>query len=61
MSETLLHVCRSCDRYTLAETCPKCHGATRSPHPARFSPQDRYGAYRRRLYASDRTAGAGTI
>ena len=52
MSESLLRVCRSCDRYTMAANCPNCHAATRSPHPARFSPQDKYGIYRRRLYAS---------
>ena len=51
MTESILKVCRSCERYTLAEQCPACHGPTRSPHPARFSPQDRYGSYRRRLYA----------
>ncbi len=51
MSEALLRVCRACDRYTMKPACPTCQGPTRSPHPARFSPQDRYGAYRRRLYA----------
>lgn len=52
MSEPMLRVCRACDRYTMAEACPTCHAPTRSPHPARFSPQDRYGEYRRRLYAA---------
>lgn len=51
MTEALLHVCRACDRYTLAEQCPVCGGPTRSPHPARFSPNDRWGVYRRRLLA----------
>jgi len=60
MTDALLHVCRACGRYTLATTCPECHGATRSPHPARFSPQDRYGDYRRRLYASESRTAAGS-
>jgi H/ACA ribonucleoprotein complex subunit 3 len=51
MTESLLRVCRSCDRYTLLETCSTCHRSTRSPHPARYSPEDRYGVYRRRLFA----------
>ncbi|WP_128692968.1 RNA-protein complex protein Nop10 [Methanoculleus taiwanensis] len=33
--------------YTLRETCPACGCRTRVAHPARFSPQDRYGRYRR--------------
>ena len=49
MSESLLHVCRACGAYTLHEPCPKCGGATRTPHPARFSPQDRWAKYRRAL------------
>jgi H/ACA ribonucleoprotein complex subunit 3 len=44
-----LRACRSCDRYTLKDRCPVCTLATISPHPMRYSPQDRYGAYRRRL------------
>jgi H/ACA ribonucleoprotein complex subunit 3 len=34
--------------YTLSPTCPLCGGATGTAHPARYSPQDRYGEYRRR-------------
>ena len=52
MSEPLLHRCRSCRRYSLRATCPACGGATASPHPARFSPQDRWAKYRRALYAT---------
>ncbi|MBP7120155.1 MAG: RNA-protein complex protein Nop10 [Methanolinea sp.] len=32
--------------YTLQETCPVCGEPTAHAHPARFSPQDRYGKYR---------------
>ena len=49
MTESLLRVCRACGRYTLRASCPSCDAATRTPHPARFSPSDRYGKYRRML------------
>ncbi|KUG14546.1 hypothetical protein ASZ90_015820 [hydrocarbon metagenome] len=34
--------------YTLQGACPICGSPTATPHPASFSPQDRYGEYRRR-------------
>ncbi|MCM2466553.1 RNA-protein complex protein Nop10 [Methanoculleus oceani] len=34
-------------RYTLSPVCPVCGQPSRPAHPARFSPQDRYGNYRR--------------
>ena len=52
MTESVLHVCRACRRYTLAPACPTCHAPTQTPHPARFSPQDRWGRYRRALLAA---------
>ncbi|NPA47754.1 MAG: RNA-protein complex protein Nop10 [Thermococci archaeon] len=41
--------CPSCGRYTLKETCPVCGSKTKVAHPARFSPEDPYGEYRRKL------------
>lgn len=41
--------CPECGRYTLKETCPVCGANTRVAHPPRFSPEDPYGEYRRRL------------
>ena len=41
--------CMECKAYTLSDKCPKCGGKAASPHPSRFSPEDRYGKYRRRL------------
>ncbi|HOT06060.1 MAG: Ribosome biogenesis protein Nop10 [Methanosaeta sp. PtaB.Bin039] len=41
--------CPACDSYTLKEICPNCGTATRGTRPARFSPEDRYGKYRRAL------------
>jgi len=46
---TLLRVCREDRAYTMKDVCPRCGGRTVSPLPPRFSPEDRYGAYRRRL------------
>ncbi|MFP4654574.1 MAG: RNA-protein complex protein Nop10 [Methanohalobium sp.] len=39
--------CKQCSRYTLEISCPYCGGKTVNPNPARFSPADRYGKYRR--------------
>ncbi|AKB55890.1 MULTISPECIES: RNA-protein complex protein Nop10 [Methanosarcina] len=39
--------CKNCGRYTLREICPVCGEKAFSPNPARFSPQDPYGRYRR--------------
>ncbi|MFO7837280.1 MAG: RNA-protein complex protein Nop10 [Candidatus Thorarchaeota archaeon] len=45
---TRLFRCTKCGRYTLNdETCPECEGEVGNPHPARYSPQDKYGEYRR--------------
>ena len=46
---TLIHLCRTCWRYTLRNECSVCGAATVMPLPPRYSPEDRYGAYRRRL------------
>jgi len=51
MTESLLLRCSACGRYTLKSQCPSCGAPTRSPHPARFSPQDRWARYRRALLA----------
>ncbi len=44
-----LYYCKYCDEYTLQNRCPRCNEKTIINHPARFSPQDRYGTYRRTL------------
>lgn len=41
--------CAGCGSYTLSDQCPRCGARTAQPHPPRFSPEDRYGHYRRRL------------
>ncbi|WP_081622996.1 RNA-protein complex protein Nop10 [Archaeoglobus sulfaticallidus] len=44
-----LRKCRNCGRYTLKESCPVCKQKTISPIPPKFSIEDRYGKYRRKL------------
>lgn len=39
--------CPDCASYALSEACP-CGGRRVSPKPAKWSPEDKYGAYRRR-------------
>lgn len=39
--------CPACGRYTLDYLCPVCGADTECPIPARYSPEDRYGKYRR--------------
>ena len=46
MAKPLMRRCLSCGRYTLKPRCPGCGGDTRSAHPARFSPDDKYARYR---------------
>jgi len=40
--------CLSCDEYMLQDFCKKCGGKTVNPKPPRYSPEDRFGEYRRR-------------
>ncbi|KYH39648.1 MAG: Nucleolar RNA-binding protein Nop10p [Candidatus Bathyarchaeota archaeon B26-2] len=43
----LLRRCVDCGRYTLKkDSCPYCGGTLRIPHPAKFSPDDKYAKYR---------------
>lgn len=41
--------CLRCGKYTLKEICPLCGEKTKLAHPPKFSPEDPYGEYRRRL------------
>ncbi|MFW9907348.1 MAG: RNA-protein complex protein Nop10 [Candidatus Thorarchaeota archaeon] len=44
-----LFKCTVCNAYTLSDkTCPECGSSVKSPAPPRYSPQDKYGEYRRR-------------
>lgn len=44
-----LRYCKKCKEYTLDKICGKCKEKTISKNPPRFSPQDHYGMYRRKL------------
>ena len=41
--------CLKCHRYTFKEFCSVCGSRTISPHPPRFSLDDKYGKYRRKM------------
>ncbi|MDY6864365.1 MAG: RNA-protein complex protein Nop10 [Halobacteriota archaeon] len=41
--------CDICNLYTLKDVCPKCCGYLSNPSPPRFSIEDKYGEYRRRM------------
>lgn len=46
----LLRKCLRCGRYTLRkDKCPHCGGEVRVPHPAKFSPDDKYAIYKSAL------------
>jgi H/ACA ribonucleoprotein complex subunit 3 len=45
---SILRKCEICEKYTLKEIC-SCKNLTSVPIPPRFSPQDRFGDYRRKL------------
>ncbi len=40
--------CKTCGIYTFQEICPICGRPTVSPHPPRFSPEDKFWKYRLR-------------
>jgi H/ACA ribonucleoprotein complex subunit 3 len=45
----LLRKCIHCGRYTMkTDVCPYCRGRLTMPYPPKFSPQDKYGEYRRK-------------
>jgi len=46
---TNLLYCENCKVYTLYSICKICKKITICKNPPRFSPQDHYGVYRRKL------------
>lgn len=40
--------CSQCGQYTMQENCPKCRAITENSKPAKYSPDDLYGDYRRK-------------
>jgi len=47
-----INKCVECSTYTLGQTCPRCNGHARVAAPAKYSPQDPYGKYRRLMKES---------
>jgi H/ACA ribonucleoprotein complex subunit 3 len=46
----LLRKCEKCSNYTLRrDKCPYCGGRVHIPHPAKFSPDDKYAKYRQAI------------
>ncbi|MBS3816091.1 MAG: RNA-protein complex protein Nop10 [Candidatus Thermoplasmatota archaeon] len=43
-----IRICPSCDEYSLGEMCDRCGEKTVNPKPPKYSPEDRYGEYRRK-------------
>ena len=39
--------CKICGGYTMDKTCPKSKEETLTVKPAKYSPEDKYGHYRR--------------
>jgi H/ACA ribonucleoprotein complex subunit 3 len=53
MASVLLKQCTACHEYTLQDVCPRCGGKAVPNRPAKFSPEDQYGDYRRKLKRLD--------
>ena len=50
----LLRKCEKCSQYTLnISECPYCQCKVHIPHPAKFSPDDKYAMYRIALKEED--------
>jgi len=41
--------CTSCKVYTFRDICQKCDKKTVNPEPPKYSPEDKYGKYRRMI------------
>lgn len=44
-----LHYCKNCKKYTLEQSCSICKRETTLPRPPKYSPEDKYGEYRRQI------------
>lgn len=45
--------CQNCSKYTMKESC-SCGGTAVTVRPAKFSPDDKYAEYRRRVKEQER-------
>ncbi|MCK4551128.1 MAG: nucleolar RNA-binding Nop10p family protein [Candidatus Aenigmarchaeota archaeon] len=44
-----IYICEKCNIYTMGENCPKCRKKTILKKPPKYSPEDKYGEYRRKM------------
>jgi H/ACA ribonucleoprotein complex subunit 3 len=51
--------CNSCREYTLQDVCPHCGGDVEVIYPPKYSPEDKYGKYRRILKKQLKEQGVG--
>lgn len=49
-----IRTCPACNEYTMRETCNKCGLKTQNIIPPRYSPEDKYGKYRREIKQKER-------
>ena len=49
MSSAHIYKCSSCQHYTLEKICSQCNLETILPKPPKYSPEDKYGTYRRNI------------
>jgi H/ACA ribonucleoprotein complex subunit 3 len=59
MGSALMRYCKACREYTLKDVCPRCGGKAIQNTPAKFSPADNYGVYRRKLKKLDASEKSG--
>ncbi|MBM5805326.1 MAG: RNA-protein complex protein Nop10 [Candidatus Verstraetearchaeota archaeon] len=53
----MIRKCVACGEYTLKrDACPYCGGTLRTPHPAKFSPEDKYSRFRLALKLREKAA-----
>lgn len=45
--------CVKCGEYTMKERCSVCDAECVSPKPVKYSPEDKYGNYRREVKKED--------
>jgi len=44
-----IYKCEKCKVYTMASTCNNCSQKTILPRPPKYSPEDKYSEYRRKI------------
>ena len=44
-----MYKCKKCNIYTIKDKCPKCGGKLNVIYPPKYSIEDKFGKYRRKL------------